>query len=47
MDILNYEKLKKMVENFLLDVNVGQIIIEKKPNGDIMVCKNETELLKK
>jgi hypothetical protein len=47
VDILNYEKCKKELEKFMLDVGVGQIIFEKKPNGDLIICKQETELLKK
>ena len=43
---MRYAKSKKELEIFMLEVGVGQITFEKKPNGDLIISKQETELFK-
>lgn len=44
---MQYEKCKKELKKFMIEGSVGHITFEVKPNGDLMICKQETELLKK
>lgn len=37
----------KELEKFLEDSDAGEIIFEKKPNGDVKISKKETKLIKK
>lgn len=36
----------KELEFFITNSPVGEIIFEKKPNGDILISKRETKLIK-
>ncbi len=36
----------KELESFIAKSSVGEIIFEKKPNGDILISKRETKLIK-
>lgn len=37
----------KELEGFIKNALVGEILFEKKPNGDIFISKRETRLIKK
>ena len=44
--MLEAKEYLKELESFIIKPSVGEINFEKKPNGDILISKRETKLIK-